>query len=395
MPLKILYLHSSDELYGSDRCLLGLVKSLDKGRFDPLVLLPNDVAYDGLLSRELASEGIRYRHLGLGVLRRKYLNPVGAIRYGLKLAASSVRVARIVYAEKVDLIHSNTSAVWGGALAASAMRTRHVWQVREIVSEPVLLRRLTAWMLERCADEVIAVSAAVKAHLCHTLPSLESKVHIVHDGVNVQRFSPANDRERVRRELGVASDEVLLGSVGRLNSWKGQQYLLQATSGILRQRRQVKLAFVGGVFPGEEDLLTQLRENAVSLGVGSQVIIAGWRGDTPDVWAAIDIAVLPSLKPEPFGMSVLEAMASAKPVVATAHGGPVEIVRHGVTGLLVPPGDEQALAGAILRLIDDSGLRSSLGVMGRTLAEGSFCEETATRKIATLYEQIARHRGIP
>jgi glycosyltransferase involved in cell wall biosynthesis len=392
-PVKILYLHSSDELYGSDRSLLGLLKRLDRGRFDPQVLLPDDVRYDGLLSRELAKAGVRYRHLGLAVLRRKYLQPAGAARYGMKLVTCTAQVARIARAERVDLIHSNTSAVWGGALAAATMRIPHVWQMREIVAEPVLLRRLTAWMAARFGGEVIAVSNAVKTHLCHDLPALESKVRVVHDGVNVKDFSPARDRERVRRELGLEPNEILLGMVGRVNAWKGQQFLLQAASGILRQRKEVKLAFVGAAFPGEEYLTKELHQNARSLDVTTQVIVLGWRDDVPDVWAAIDIAVLPSLRPEPFGMSVLEAMASAKPVVAMAHGGPLEIVRDGVTGLLVPPGDKEGLAEAMARLIDDPDMRFRMGAAGRRLVEETFSEEAAAREIVSLYEQVAQRRS--
>jgi len=385
--LKVLYIHSSDELYGSDIGLLNLVRHLDQRRFEPLVILPSDVRYQGLLSRELSKVGIKYRYLKLGVLRRKYFHPLGIITYMAYLLSSTKQVMRIIRQERIDLVHSNTSAVWEGALACALTRTPHLWHVREIIIHPAFLWRITARMLDWFADGVIAISEAVKAHICAAVPSLASKVHVVHNGVDTKLFNPTRDGTRIRREFGVETSQILVGMVGRVSPWKGQEYLLQSAAIVARRYPQVKFAFVGGAFPGLEFRIDQLRERARLLGLDSRVIISTWRSDMPDVWAAYDIAVLPSLEPEPFGRSVLEAMATGKPVVATAHGGPLELVRDGVTGLLVPPGDVEAMADAICRLVRNKDMRLAMGLAGRKRVQRFFTVGRVVNQIEHLYEQ--------
>ncbi len=390
--MKILYVHSSDELYGSDRSLLYLLRRLDRGRFEPWVVLPNDVRYEGLLSRELESAGIRHRSLRLGVLRRRYMRPAGVARFAANLTWSTAQLVRLIRRERIDLVHSNTSAVWGGALASRLTHTWHVWQVREIIAQPAWLSRVSAHMLDLFADEVLAISEAVKSHLCRLVPALEPKVRVVYNGVDTEQFTPTRDGSRVRQEFGVQPDEILVGMAGRVSAWKGQGFLLEAASLLAPRAPRVRFAFVGGTAAGEESRIEELRRRAESLGLAPSVRIEGWRGDMPDVWAALDIAVLPSLDPEPFGRSALEAMATAKPVIATAHGGPLEFIRHGVNGLLVPPGDVDALSQAISRLVENRDLRLALGAAGRSLVEQSFSQERTVREVEALYERYVQRR---
>jgi glycosyltransferase involved in cell wall biosynthesis len=153
---------------------------------------------------------------------------------------------------------------------------------------------------------------------------------------------------------------------------KGQEILLAAAPAILRDHPDTTFLLVGGVLNNRTEDMDRLRTLATTLGVASRVRILGFDSDIVAVLAAMDVVVQPSVRPESFGMTVLEAMASGKPVVAAAHGGVLETVRDGETGLLVSPGNAPELAGAINRLLSDPALRERMGAAGRARVEAEF-----------------------
>lgn len=364
MP-TLLFVHSSDELYGSDIVLWELVRRLDPTRFRPVVLTPTDLPYDGRLGRALVAAGIGHHAVDMPVLRRRYLSPSGLPGFLQRLLRGTKRVQRLAVAEGARLIHSNTAAVWGGALAARRLGLPHVWHIHELITEPVFVRRLVAGMVARYADRVVAISKAVADHLLADQPGLAARLTVIHDAVDTDRFHPGVDGASLRRDWGVAADEVLVGVVGRISAWKGQAVFIEALAQALTQAPNLRGVIVGDVVPGETWRREALIHRAVELGLGDRLLWAGYRDDAPRVMAALDALVLPSVRPEPFGMVVLEAMAAGKPVVATAHGGPLETIRDGETGFLVPPGEATALAAALVRLTQQPDLRRRLGQAGR------------------------------
>ena len=390
--IKILYVHSSDELYGADVVLLQLLTNLDRERFDPLVILPNDVPYEGLLSRELQKSGIRHKILRLGVLRRKYFHPLGSLRYLAYLFGSTLRLIRIIRQEKIALVHSNTLAVVCGALACAVTGTPHVWHVHEIIVKPDLLRRATARMLVWFSDEVVAVSGAVREHLCSTESALHTKTRVIHNCTDLERFNSAGSAEQVRSEFGVSPGDLLVGMVGRISHWKGQELFLRAAAEVAKRCRRAKFVLVGGTFPGQEYRVQQLSDMVDSLGLHDRVTISGFRSDIPDVLAAFDVVILPSTQPEPFSVVVLEAMASGKPVIATAHGGIMESVVDRVTGYLVTPGDAKAMAEATVCLLEKPAMRSEMGAAGRRRAEECFSLDRFACQFQELYEEQTARR---
>jgi len=183
--------------------------------------------------------------------------------------------------------------------------------------------------------------------------------------------------------------------VGRINRWKGQDVFIAAASRMAAQgHRGVRFLVVGDVADRQhhfrEAMLDQIRDAGL-------VGVVLWHPFTPDVdtvWAASDIAVVPSVWPEPFGRVALEAMAHGLPVIATAHGGLTEIVEHEKTGLLVAPGSAAELASALSLLTGDSGLRRSLGSAGRRRQLAHFSQVEHDRKLLALMSSLSGlHRG--
>ncbi len=387
-PKHILFVHSSNELYGSDMSLLELVRRLDRGRYVPLVVMPNDLPYEGQLGAALAGVGVKNLTVNMAILRRRYFSPRGLATLLVRSLVGTYRLARIIRREGTALIHSNSSAVLCGALASGLLGIPHVWYVREIVQASPPVRRALARLIAWRSDRVVVNSHAVGEHLLRDVPHLRDRLVVIPPPVDMARFNPQNDGRNVRQEWGVTDDEVLFGVVGRIHWWKGQDIFLQAAALAAQQAPNVRFAIVGDVVPGEEHRRQALQELAQRLGVADRVIWAGYRKDTPQVMAALDVLVLPSTAPEPFGRVIIEAMATARPVVATAHGGPLEIVVPDETGLLVPPGEPEPLAEAMLRLAGDPDLRRRLGQAGLERVYGAYTLEKHVEAFERLYAEI-------
>lgn len=388
-PQTILYTHSSDELYGSDVVLLELARRLDPVRYRPVVVTPTDIAYEGRLSGALKQNGIAHYAQDMPVLRRRYLSATGLPLFLRRLVSGPRRLRKLFDAEHVKLVHSNTSAVWGGALAASNANLPHIWHIHEIVQQPKLVRKLLSAMIARYSrranTHVVAISRAVADHLLADQPALSSRLSVIYDAVDHHRFHPDNNGRSLRQTWNVNDGEVLVGVVGRISAWKGQKFFLQALAQARNQAPNLRSVIVGDAVPGELQFKQSLMALVTDLGLADQVIWAGFRDDAPQVMAALDILVLPSVQPEPFGMVVLEAMATARPVVATAHGGPLETVLDGETGFLTSASDPDPLADALVRLASRPELRLSMGARGRARVLDSFGFTTHMAAFQDLY----------
>ena len=392
-PTTILFVHSSDELYGSDLVLLELTRRLDRERFRPLVVIPTDLEYQGLLGQALEDAGVPHISVDIPVLRRRYFSAGGLLEFQRRVRAGTKALQDLIEKERVALVHSNTSAVWGGALAARKANIPHLWHVHEIVTNPLPVRKLIAFMVERYSDEVVAISQAVADHLLRDQPNIQPRLSIIYDAVDASKFRPDIDASAVRAGWGVESGLVLAGVVGRISAWKGQDFFLEAFARAAPSTPSLRAVIVGDVVPGEDWRLDELKVRAEELGIADRIIWAGYRHDAPEVMAALDMLVLPSIRPEPFGMVVLEAMAAGRPVIATAHGGPLETIIDGKTGYLVSPTQPDDMANALQLLANDPDLCEHQGRNGRARALEEFNFERQINAFENLYEKmISSHK---
>lgn len=231
---------------------------------------------------------------------------------------------------------------------------------------------------------VIAVAEAVKQTLVgEGLP--KSKVDVVYGSFDVDRFDPARvDGAGVRRELGLAPNQALVVQVGELNHKKSPETFIKAAALILKQRPDVKFALVGNAKPGREARYHRLGRELC----GKSLHFAGWRSDVPEFYAACDVAVNCSSAGEGLTGAIREALALAKPVVATAVDGNPEVVRHDQTGLLVPKLDPPAMAAGILRLLDEREHARALGRAGRELVLELMHPRVRLARVDEIYRTV-------
>lgn len=384
--IRMLIVHSSAELYGSDRSLLDFVRHCGHG-VQITVALPEQ----GILVQELENAGATVIVGEVCKIRRGMFSPRGLARV-VKEAFGAYRFLSNARRESgFDLVYSNTVAVLGGAMCARLWGVPHVWHVREILAGSKVLTTLFRHLVAKFSSTVICNSGQTLEWI--RLPGAAEKYRIIWNGFDVPTV--AIDRNAERTRLGVAENEVLFVLVGRINAWKGQKLLVQAFSQLaagtaLRSR----LVIVGSASAGHEHYEQELAAVVAQTACGERVTLIPYRADIEPVWIAADVAVVPSTEPEPFGRVAIEAMGFAVPVIAAAHGGLVEIVVDGETGRLVAPRDAGALAVAMTAMAEDAGLRQRMGEAGQARQRTLFSVESyAAKLIEVLRLTLAQHAG--
>jgi glycosyltransferase involved in cell wall biosynthesis len=282
---------------------------------------------------------------------------------------------------RIDVVHSHefTMAVYGAA-ACKLVGCAHVITMHGSQSMTRALRRRIAlrWAF-RSSSVTTAVSTATKTQLDHDLGLGPQVISVIHNGVVVK----SGDHERVRRELGMRPGELLILAVGNLDPRKGHMVLLEALAEIARRRpgSAWRLAIAGGRGGPERP---RLEAFAAREGLADRVHILDYRDDVPDLLAAADIFAMPSLW-EGLPLAILEAMLAGAAIVASETSGIPEAIVSGEHGLLTPPGDVGALAGALEQLIGDAAFRRRLGEAGRRRAQAEFTIGAMTDSYEALY----------
>lgn len=385
-PRAILFVHSSNELYGSDKVLLELVCGLDRKHFEPIVILPSDIQYEGKLGEALKKAGITYYEIKMGVLRRHYFSILGLIRYFFFLVNGIIKINVLVRRHHICLIHSNTIAVWGGAIVARIHGISHIWHVHEIMERPKWLGRLLYSLICANSTQVIAISKAVANHICkHGQPT---NIQVIYNGIDCDVFSPYINGQQFKKQWHVSENTVIFGLVGRISHWKGQELFLDAAAKTIEVYSSIHFVLIGDPIPGEEWRLIKLQTQINNLCLTEKVTLMPFHEAVPKIMRALDVLVLPSTLPEPFGLVLLEAMACERCVIATSHGGPLEIVVHNKTGLLIPPNNSSALSAAMVSLATDSNLRYLMGRGGRQRVLKLFSLNIFRSKFAQLYSNL-------
>lgn len=355
-------------LGGLEHVAATLCTTLDPNRFETSALCLKD---GGALADDLTARGIPVFRLPPPRGRADYF--------------AAMKIARILRRERIDVIHThNTSAFIDGGLAALLAGTpTHVHTDHSRLFPDKRRYMIAEFVMSHFAYRVVGVSD-------HTVEELRryeriplSKLTTIPNGIDAHAFDRAHDGTAKRRELGIPMTSTIIGAAVRLTEQKGLTYLLQAMPRILAAQPDTVL-----VIAGEGVLADSLREQARSLGVQEQVRFIGPRRDIPELLAMFDLYALPS-EWEGLPMIILEAMASACPIVASDVGGVRMAVRDGENGYLVPARDVDALVQRITALLGDGRRRRQFGEVGRRFFRERFSAEAMAAAYARLYTREA------
>jgi len=310
-----------------------------------------------------------------------------AVRSAGAFSADFLALRRYVTGHGIRIVHSTErprDAAYGVSLARLA-GARSVVHVHVKWSDEY--SALAKWGVRR-ADAVFSISRYVTRTLLD-MGKPAARVHTILNGIDPSCWDPSIDGSALRAELGVPQDALVLASVSRLFSWKGQRELLRAFALVQSELPNLRLLIVGADAQEVEagSFTAELKALARSLGIEQRVIFTGARSDVPRVMAACDLFTMPSFE-EPFGLVFLEAMAMKKPVIALDNGGTPEVVEHGRSGLLSAPQDIPGLAANILSLLRDPELRTRMGEYGRTRVLEHFSARRMAADAAAAYGRV-------
>ena len=247
----------------------------------------------------------------------------------------------------------------------------------------------------RNVSRVLAISSVIHRNVLDTTPMTAEGVVTLHDAIDTELFSPERaNGSKIRAELGIGKETVVIGFVGRFSAGKGHEELLKAIDIVRKLQKNLRFLVVGEASYGEEEYEGKIRDLATSLRVDDIVTFMGFRSDIPDVMAAFDIFAFPS-HAESFGVVLIEAMAMERPVVSTNCDGVLDIVVDGETGLYVHPRNPDELAASLLRLIKDPVLRQRFGTAGRRRVVELFDQRRQLDRLEELYYSLlqARQKG--
>jgi L-malate glycosyltransferase len=393
--MHVLYISHTAHVSGGERSLIELLGALD-GRVQATVAAP-----EGELAATLRTIGVPVRAIPgtAGSLRP---HPLHTPRTVAELAHAAWSVRRIARCERVDLVHANS--IRAGIVAVAAARLGAppaIVHVRDVLPDGPLTR-LTQTTIARGASAIIGNSA-------HTLerfadPRTNAVLAVAHSPVDVNRLRAAAemDQRRARTAFGIPADAApILGVVAQLTPWKAQDDAIRIVAGLRDAQPGVRLLLAGSAkFVSSSTrhdnhaFVERIRALVDDLGLGDQVLFLGERSDVPELLRALDMLLVPSWE-EPFGRSVVESLAVGVPVAATSIGGPREVLRDGVDGVLLPPRRPDEWVAALSPLVGDRQRLTEMGRQGLARASAFDSRAHAKRVLAIYQEVLAAKAGGP
>ena len=392
-PVNVLYCESNVDgtIGGSHYCLLYLVENLDRRAFTPIVRFYEDHA---LVPRfRAAAETIvepRKPPVSWGARSRGALGaPVRLARRGvnaLKALSQFREQVRFLKERRIGIVHLNNSIV-----------RHHDWKLASLVAGvpcvsherglPVYSgtsKRLGARMAL-----LIAMSQWIADHMVKGGVSPHNIV-VMYDGIDAAKLEGPRPVAELRRTWEVSPDQPVIGIVGNVRVWKGQDIVMRALIDIVEAFPDVVCFFVGASSTSSHDavFMADLKRLAADHGLERNVRFTGYQKDTPAFVQMMDVVIHASRDPEPFGMVGLEAMAQRKPLVGSGAGGMTEIIVDGVTGYQFPPGDHQALAERVTRLLRDRALAAAMGERGYARLKEHFSLDQYMAQIHAAYGRL-------
>lgn len=346
----------------------------------------------GPLAALLTAAGVDVRHTGwMAALERSDVtSPLAMVRFLARALGSIPVYLRILAQVRPDVVHTNASIVITSGLAARLTGRPHVWHMRETYGDFPRLWPLFQRFVAALSTRVVCISECVATQFSPEIR--DRKVDVIHNGIPRAelRVPDPHEVERLRRHWGLLG-HTTVGVVGRINlRRKGQHLLVDAAVRLAAQHPSARFLIIGSAYPGKEREESRLRAMIEERGLADRFVLTGDMGDLPLIYGLLDVLVVPSPVPEPFGNTAPEAMAYGIPVVGTDLGGTAEIVAHGETGFLFPPEDAEALAACVDVLLGDPDLRRRLGDAGRAAFEDRFEFELCYRGMVDV---LARARG--
>lgn len=364
--MRVLHVNTHMNIGGIGQYILSLCGAIRHKGVDCIV-----ASSGGDLEKELEKSAIEH----------KYIDIKTKFEFGPKVFKAISSLVNIIRKEKIDIVHAHTRVSQVVSFIASRETGIHYVSTCHGFFKPRLSRRL----FDTWGERIVAISAPVKAHLERDFAVDPGRIELIHNGVDISRFSKTYSEDevaKIKKSAGFKEGPVI-GTMGRLSPVKGQVFLIEAMKYVVSEINSAQCMIMGS---GSEE--TALRDLAKSLGFEDRIKFTGpVYEDVPSYLACMDIFVLPSIK-EGLGLALVEAMAAARPCVASDIGGITDIIKNGVNGILAPVANSRAIGNAVSMLLNDKVLCSSLGQKGKEFVKENFSIDLMAEKMNKLYRGV-------
>ena len=355
-------------MHGVKRLFAWMIPRFDANRYN--------VALVSLRKKDLSEETLESFGVDITYLHKGKFDP-----------STLTALLKVIDRKKIDILHLHGyGATTFGRMAGAFRRLPTIVHEHANLTTTPWFQKVADAVLEPSTDIAIAVSKSTADFLIHARQLPPDKVKTVYLGVPLDEFSRERSPQEIaeaRQELGVAPGEFAVGTVTRLHDSKGNNYLVDAAALVLKERPKAKFFLVG-----EGPLLPDLQQQAQALGLGDRFVFHGFAKDVAAVVSAFDLSVFPSLW-EGTPLTVFEALAMGKPIVATDADGLLDVLTNDHDAVIVPKRDPRALATAIVRMTDDEALRARLGAEARRTGQ-QYDIAAFVRKMERLYDILHR-----
>ena len=355
-------------MHGVKRLFAWMIPRFDANRYN--------VSLVSLRKKDLSEETLESFGVDITYLHKGKFDP-----------STLTALLKVIDRKKIDILHLHGfGATTFGRMAGAFRRLPTIVHEHANLTTTPWFQKVADAVLEPSTDIAIAVSKSTADFLIHARQLPPDKVKTVYLGVPLDEFSRQRSPQEIaeaRQELGVAPGEFAVGTVTRLHDSKGNNYLVDAAALVLKERPKAKFFIVG-----EGPLLPDLQQQAQALGLGDRFVFHGFAKDVAAVVSAVDLSVFPSLW-EGTPLTVFEALAMGKPIVATDADGLLDVLTNDHDAVIVPKRDPRALATAIVRMTDDEALRARLGAEARRTGQ-QYDIAAFVRKMERLYDILHR-----
>jgi glycosyltransferase involved in cell wall biosynthesis len=382
---------------GSYFSLLYLVSGLDRTEFEPVVVfrrehdflmkyrdagVPTLVFPTAIRTHAPGARNTSNRRKVLGTMAKKYRSAISFFRL---FVIEAVRVTWWLFRNRIRLVHLNNSVtrLHSWMFAARLLRIPCISHERGLNTQYSKMTRYFAPRLDR----VICISQAVQDNLkAHGVTS--NNTVVIYNGLDSATFRPSRGAREIREDLGIDEAVPVIGMIGNLREWKGQDVVIRAMGCLLRDYPGLMCVFVGSESDSDHPFRRKLVHLAADLGVSGNIVFTGYRDDVANLMNAMDIVIHASVDPEPFGRVLIEAMALGKPLIGARAGAVPEIIAEPISGLMFLPGDHHDLCQAVSTLLANEKKRVAMGDAARRRVQDKFGIWRNVHETQMVYREI-------
>ena len=324
---KILILHSSNDLYGASKIFLQIIQILKNSEYEIHVVLPSKGPLDKMISQ---IKGVDVSYYSLGVLRKKYLNPLGLINRVITNIKAIKFLSNYIKDHSIDLVYTNTSTILSGGIAARKNNIPSLLHIHEIPTGNKLYEFLSGKIINKYSNKILTVSESVKKHWVKYIDS--NKIYRIYNGIVFKKTDSNIKLDRKKNDF-------VITSVARIIPYKGHAYLIDIANELIKKSTKFKFLIVGDTLPSYASYEKRIKQKARDLGLDNQIKFLGFRKDVSSILQESNLFIHPTISPDPLPTVLFESLYNNLSVAATNLGGAIEILDNGNNGLLIPYND--------------------------------------------------------